>query len=96
MQTKSPLLNDFSKLVTGAFGIAQNARSEMETAVSSKIERWLSERDLVNREEFEAVRVMAQKNAERNTELLKLMSNLESKVNKLESKVPKKPRTKKD
>ena len=96
MQTKSPLLNDFSKLVTGAFGIAQNARSEMETAVSSKIERWLSERDLVNREEFEAVRVMAQKNAERNAELLKLISNLESKVNKLESKVPKKPRTKKD
>ena len=96
MQTKNPLLNDFSKLVTGAFGIAQNARSEMETAISSKIERWLSERDLVKREEFEAVRVMAQKNAERNAELLKLISNLESKVNNLESKVPKKPRTKKD
>ena len=96
MQTKNPLLNDFSKLVTGAFGIAQNARSEMETAISSKIERWLSERDLVNREEFEAVRVMAQKNAERNAELLKLILNLESKVNNLESKVPKKPRTKKD
>ena len=96
MQTKNPLLNDFSKLVTGAFGIAQNARSEMETAISSKIERWLSERDLVKREEFEAVRVMAQKNAERNAELLKLILNLESKVNNLESKVPKKPRTKKD
>ena len=96
MQTKNPLFNDFSKLVTGAFGIAQNARSEMETAVNSMIERWLSERNLVNREEFDAVRAMAQQNAERNAELLKLISKLESKVNKLGSKVSQKPKTKKD
>ena len=96
MQTKNPLFNDFSKLVTGAFGIAQNARSEMETAVNSMIERWLSERNLVNREEFDAVRAMAQQNAERNVELLKLISKLESKVNKLGSKVSQKPKAKKD
>ena len=96
MQTKSPLLNDFSKLVTGAFGIAQNAKSEMETAVSSMIERWLAERDFVNREEFEAVKAMAQKNVERNAELLKLVSHLESRINKLEPKGLKKPRLKKD
>ena len=96
MQTKSALLNDFSKLVTGAFGIAQNAKSEMETAVSSMVERWLAERDFVNREEFEAVKAMAQKNVERNAELLKLVSHLENRINKLEPKGLKKPRLKKD
>ena len=96
MQSKNPLFSDFSKLVTGAFGIAQNARSEMENAVSSIIERWLSERDFVNREEFDAVRIIAKKNAEQNAELLKIVSDLELKVNKLESGSPKKRGTKKD
>ena len=95
MQSKNPLFNDFSKLVTGAFGIAQNAKSEMENAVSSIIERWLSERDFVNREEFEAVRIIAKKNAEQNAELLKLIADLELKVNTLDSGSPKKRRTKK-
>ena len=96
MQSNNPLFSDFSKLVTGAFGIAQNARSEMENAVSSIIERWLSERDFVNREEFDAVRIIAKKNAEQNAELLKIVSDLELKVNKLESGSPKKRGTKKD
>ena len=96
MQSKNPFFSDFSKLVTGAFGIAQNARSEMENAVSSIIERWLSERDFVNREEFDSVRIIAKKNAEQNAELLKIVSDLELKVNKLESGSPKKRGTKKD
>lgn len=96
MQSKSPFLNDFSKLVTGAFGLAQNARIEMETAVSSMIERWLSERDFVNREEFDAVRLMAQKNAESHAEVLKVVANLERRLDKLDSKSPKKSTAKKD
>ena len=95
MQSKNPLFNDFSKLVTGAFGIAQNARSEMENAVSSIIERWLSERDFVNREEFDAVRIIANKNAEQNKELLKTISDLELRVKKLESESSKNLRQKK-
>ena len=96
MQSKNPLFSDFSKIVTGAFGIAQNAKSEMENAVSSIIERWLAERDFVNREEFDAVRILAKKNAEQNAELLKLVSDLELKVNSLKAGSPKKRRTKKD
>ena len=90
MQSKNPFFNDFSKLVTGAFGIAQNAKSEMETALSSMIERWLADRDLVTREEFDAVRIMAQKNADLNVELAKKISILESKLNKAGSKTSKK------
>ena len=86
MQSKNPFFNDVSKLVTGAFGIAQNVRSEIETVASSMIERWLSERDFVNREEFDAVRIMAQKNAERNAELLELISKLEANLDKANTK----------
>jgi BMFP domain-containing protein YqiC len=95
MQSKNPLLNDLSKLLTGAFGIAQNARSEMETVVSSLLERWLSERNLVNREEFDAVRLMAQKAVERNDELENKILKLEIKLGKFEPKVKKSSQAKK-
>lgn len=95
MQSKNPLLNDFSKLLTGAFGIAQNAKSEMETIVSSTLERWISERSLVNREEFDAVRLMAQKAAERNEELEDKLLKLETKLARVDPKVTKRPKVKK-
>ena len=95
MQSKNPLLNDFSKLLTGAFGIAQNAKSEMETIVSSTLERWISERNLVNREEFDAVRLMAQKAAERNEELEDKLLKLETKLARVDPEVAKRPKVKK-
>mgnify|MGYP001424826397 FL=1 len=95
MQSKNPLLNDFSKLLTGAFGIAQNAKSEMETIVSSTLERWVSERNFVNREEFDAVRLMAQKAAERNEELEDKLLKLETKLERVGPKVTKRPKVKK-
>ena len=95
MQSKNPLLNDFSKLLTGAFGIAQNAKSEMETIVSSTLERWISERNFVNREEFDAVRLMAQRAAERNEELEDKLLKLESKLARVDPKVIKRPKVKK-
>ena len=95
MQSKNPLLNDFSKLLTGAFGIAQNAKSEMETIVSSTLERWISERSLVNREEFDAVRLMALKAAERNEELEDKLLKLETKLARVDPKVTKRSKVKK-
>ena len=95
MQSKNPLLNDFSKLLTGAFGIAQNAKSEMETIVSSTLERWVSERNFVNREEFDAVRLMAQKAAERNEELEDKLLKLETKLAWVDPKATKRPKVKK-
>ena len=95
MQSKNPILNDFSKLLTGAFGVAQNARSEMETVVSSMLERWLSERNFVNREEFDAVRLMVLKAAERNADLENKLLRLETKLTELDPKVKKRPKVKK-
>jgi BMFP domain-containing protein YqiC len=56
--------------MTNAMGVAQGARDEAETAMKSWFDRFLADRNLVTREEFDAVRAMAQKAREEN-ELLK-------------------------
>lgn len=70
MQTRNKVFDDISKLMTNAMGVAQGAKGEAETAMKSMIDRWLADRDFVTREEFDAVRAMAQKAREEN-EMLK-------------------------
>jgi BMFP domain-containing protein YqiC len=69
MQTRNKVLDDLSQLMTNAMGVAQGAREEAETAMKSMIDRWLADRDFVTREEFDAVRAMAQKAREENEAL---------------------------
>ena len=69
MQTRNKFLDDMSQLMTNAMGVAQGAKDEAETAMKSMIDRWLADRDFVTREEFEAVRLMAQKAREENEAL---------------------------
>ena len=69
MQTRNKVLDDISQLMTNAMGVAQGARTEAETAMKSMIDRWLADRDFVTREEFDAVRAMAQKAREENETL---------------------------
>jgi BMFP domain-containing protein YqiC len=78
MQTRSKILDDIAQLVTNAMGVAQGARAEAETAVKSMIDRWLADRDFVTREEFDAVRAMAQKAREENAALAARIAALEA------------------
>jgi len=77
MQTRSKVLDDLSQLMTNAMGVAQGARTEAETAMRSLIDRWLAEHDFVTREEFDAVRAMAQKAREENEALKARIEALE-------------------
>jgi len=77
MQTRNKMLDDLSQLMTNAMGVAQGARDEAETALKSMIDRWLADRDLVTREEFDAVRAMAQKAREENEALKARIEALE-------------------
>ena len=61
--------DDMSRLMTNAMGIAQGAKSEAETAMKGWVDRWLADRNLVTREEFEVVREMAIKARTENAEL---------------------------
>ncbi|MCB1311556.1 MAG: accessory factor UbiK family protein [Sedimentitalea sp.] len=79
MQTRNKILDDISQLMTNAMGVAQGAREEAETAMKSLVDRWLADRDFVTREEFDAVRAMAQKAREENEALAARIAALEAK-----------------
>jgi hypothetical protein len=78
MQTQNKLLEDISKVMANAMGVAQGAKTEAETALKSWMDRWLADRDFVSREEFDAVRLMAQKAREENVALAARLDALES------------------
>lgn len=79
MQTRNKVFDDISQLMTNAMGVAQGARQEAETAMKSMMDRWLADRDLVTREEFDAVRAMAMKAREENEALKSRIEALEAK-----------------
>jgi BMFP domain-containing protein YqiC len=79
MQTNNKFFDDMSKVMTSAMGVAQGAKEEAETTMKSWIDRWLVDRDFVTREEFDAVKAMAQKAREENISLSKRLEALEKK-----------------
>ena len=78
MQTRNKLMEDVGQLMTNAMGVAQGAKAEAETAMKSMMDRWLADRDFVTREEFDAVRAMAQKAREENEALKARLDALEA------------------
>jgi BMFP domain-containing protein YqiC len=78
MQTRNKIFDDISALMNNAVGVAQGAKDEAETAMKSWMDRWLADRDFVTREEFDAVRMMAQKAREENAVLAARLDAMES------------------
>lgn len=78
MQTSNRFFDDISKLMTNAMGVAQGAKTEAETAMRGFVDRWMADRDFVTREEFDAVKAMAQKAREENDALKARLDALEA------------------
>jgi len=78
VQTRNKVLDDISQLMTNAMGVAQGAKTEAEMAMKSMMDRWLADRDFVTRDEFDAVRAMAQKAREENEALKVRLDALEA------------------
>jgi BMFP domain-containing protein YqiC len=79
-QTSNRLLDEFAKLMTDAAGVAQGMRREVETAFRSQAERFLNEMNVVQREEFEAVREMAMRAREEADRLAGRVAALEARL----------------
>ena len=77
-QTTNRFLDEFSKLMTDAAGAAQGMRREVETLMRAQGERILREMDVVQREEFEAVKEMAAKARDENERLSARIVELEA------------------
>ncbi|MDY8110087.1 accessory factor UbiK family protein [Fulvimarina sp. 2208YS6-2-32] len=83
MRNQGPnrILDEFARVMTDAAGAAQGARREAETFFRAQGERVMSQMDLVQREEFEAVREMAVKARTENEALKARIAALEAKLN---------------
>lgn len=79
-QTNNRFLDELAKMMTDAAGAAQGLKREVETMIRSQGEKWLREMDVVQREEFEAVKAMAEKARAENDELRLKLKDLEAKL----------------
>jgi BMFP domain-containing protein YqiC len=60
MQTENRLFDDLARMANGALNTLSGLREEIESRVRERVERMLSDMDMVPREEFDAVKAMAQ------------------------------------
>lgn len=77
-QGANPILDNISRLMTDAAGVATGMRREAEGVMRSQLERLFRDMDVVTREEFEAVREMAIRAREENEALRARLDALES------------------
>jgi BMFP domain-containing protein YqiC len=77
-QTTGRFFDELGKLITDAAGAADGVRKEIEGIVRSQAERVLNGLDIVQREEFDAVKAMAQKAREENERLNERIAALEA------------------
>ncbi len=79
-QTNNRLFDEIGKMMTDAAGAAQGMKREVETMVRSQGEKWLRDMDVVQREEFEAVKAMAEKARMENDELKARLAAIEAQL----------------
>ena len=79
-QTNNRFLDELAKLMTDAAGAAQGMRGEVENIMRSQGERILREMDVVQREEFEALKDMAEEARNENERLAAKVAELEAQL----------------
>lgn len=80
-QSSNRIFDELAKVMTDAAGAAQGVRREVETLVRGQADRVMAEMDVVRREEFEAVKAMAEKARMENEALAERIARLEAQLN---------------
>lgn len=79
-QTTNRFFDEMARLMNDAAGVAQGVRREFETMFRTQAERMLRELDVVQRDEFEAVKEMARLAREETEALKARIAALEAKL----------------
>lgn len=79
-QSNNRILDDLAKLMTDAAGAAQGVRREVQGVVRSQVDKLLADVEVVRREEFEAVKAMAEKARAENERLAARLAEMESRL----------------
>ncbi|MFQ5958796.1 MAG: accessory factor UbiK family protein [Alphaproteobacteria bacterium] len=77
MQTDNRLIDDLAKVAASTVGVLAGVREEVEARLRQQFERVLDGMELVNRDEFEAVKAMAAKARAENERLARRLAALE-------------------
>ncbi|MEI9988288.1 MAG: accessory factor UbiK family protein [Aliidongia sp.] len=80
MQVDNRLLDDLSRVATGAFAALTGVREEVEIRLREQFEKILTRMDVVTREEFDAVQAMAARARAEQEKLEARLSALESRL----------------
>jgi BMFP domain-containing protein YqiC len=80
MQTDNRLLDDLAKVATGAIGSLSGVRQEVEQRLQQQLERIVGRMNLVSRDEFEAIKAVAQAAREEQIRLEKRVADLEARL----------------
>jgi BMFP domain-containing protein YqiC len=80
MQTDNRLLDDLAKVATGAIGSLTGVRQEVEQRLQQQLERIIGRMNLVGRDEFEAIKAVAQAAREEQIRLEKRVADLEAQL----------------
>jgi BMFP domain-containing protein YqiC len=78
--TSSRFFDELAKLMSNAAGTAQGVRREIDLVVKGQVERVLGDLQVVQREEFDAVREMAARAREENEQLKARIASLEARL----------------
>lgn len=78
MQKDNPLFDDMAKLASGAAGAVLDMRREIQAMVADHLRGLMERMDLVERSEFERVKIMAEKAREENEALKARLDALEA------------------
>lgn len=79
-QTSNRIFDDLAKMMTDAAGAAEGVKQEAQNMFRAQSERFLRDMNVVSREDFEAVKAMAQKAREENEALAARLAKLEARL----------------
>ncbi len=91
-QTSSRIFDEMARLMNDAAGVAQGVRREFDTMFKTQAERILRDLDVITREEFEAVKEMAQRAREENEALKARIAALEASAGRTAPRASEPPR----
>lgn len=80
MQSRSPFMDDLSRMMQGAAAMGQAANDEVKALFKSVAERAVGDMDLARRDEVEALKTLARSALEKSEALEKRVAELEAQL----------------
>lgn len=80
MASANKFVDDLTRVMSGAAGVAQSALGEAENTMKSWTQRWVADQGYVTRDEFEAVSDMAKKARSENAALREELDALKAAI----------------